>query len=187
MAAHPPLRHLIQFLFFVVVVLAIPQNPDTSCYTTPPYRNTTTSCSFNSSSIEMIPSTTSPVFYSTRHSTHYSQNKRMTHYECTQYPSQSTAFLSSHASYNSKYAHASSSPHTACQVSIEFPTSSPTSMYTSTQASVSTSSSPMCTPGINVNKPGVFELWSYAPGICDLDNKVVTSSVLCHRVSRSNW
>jgi hypothetical protein len=35
-----------------------------------------------------------------------------------------------------------------------------------------------CPPtGIDILKPGNFELWSYAPGICDLDNKPVSSSV----------
>ena len=186
MATHSPFLSLIQFLSLIVVILAIPQLPDTSCYTMPPYHNTTTSCSSNSSSTQMIPSTSSSVVYSSHQSTHYSHNSQTTHYECEQYPSQSRNLSISyhheypsatHTSYNSKLASASPSPHTTCQVATEFPTSSPTSIYPSSQTSASTSSSPMCTPGIDVNKPGVFELWSYAPGICDLDNKVVTSSV----------
>ena len=32
-------------------------------------------------------------------------------------------------------------------------------------------------PGFDVTNPGTFELWSYAPGICDLDNKPVSSGV----------
>jgi hypothetical protein len=37
-------------------------------------------------------------------------------------------------------------------------------------------------PGFDVTNPGTFELWSYAPGICDLDNKPVSSGVRpsCH-------
>ena len=193
MASHSLLRYLLHLLSLLVVVLALPQVPSTTCATTPPNESKTTY--YNSSRTEIIPSTMSPVVQSTPQSNRYSDNNQLTHYRGAQYeqhyPSHtkyasvncpheySSARTNWHAQNNSKYPQESISHHSVYQGTSEFPRhgSSPTSMCTSTPASVSTLSTPMCTPGIDVNKPGLFELWSYSPGVCDLDNKVVTSTV----------
>jgi hypothetical protein len=191
MASYSFLRYLLHLLSLVVVVLALPQTPSTTCYTTLPSENTATY--YNSSRTQMIPSTVYPIVQSTLQSNHYSDNSQLTHYGGAQYeqhyPSQtkycsgncpheySSPTTNWHAQNNSKYPQKSISHHSVFQGASEFPSSSPTSMYPSTPASVSTPSTPMCTPGIEVNKLGLFELWSYSPGVCDLDNKVVTSTV----------
>jgi len=196
MANHSHLGYfLLQLFVLVVVVLALPQTPDTTCYITPPYENITTTSPYHPSScIEMIPSTMVPVVQSTPHASCCSENSQLTHYSRVQYerhyPSQtkapsvnyshqnSSAMSSWHAPYSSKSRKMSTSHHFVYQsTTSEITSRCPSSMYPSIRASVSTASSPMCTPGIDVNKPGLFELWSYSPGVCDLDNKVVTSTV----------
>jgi len=164
-----------------------------SCYTTSSYHNSTTSYAPSSSSTKFIRSTMSSHFGSAHPSIHsFSKSERPNH-EGTQCehrnPSQSRSLSTryhhqyssgnsnSHTSHGSKFSHTPASNLITNQIQRQFATSSPTSVFPSTRKSVSASSSRMCAPGIDINNPGLFELWSYAPGICDLDNKVVTSSV----------
>ena len=194
MASDSRLHYFLQLLSLLVLALALPQTPDTTCYPASAYQDTTKSSPCHPSSFtEMIPSTMTPVVQSTPQSGDYCQTTQKTHNGGAQYqqhyPSQtrypsvncfheySSALSNLHPPYNSKSPQMSTSPHLAGQGTSEFRSRCPTSTYPSTRASISTPSSPLCTPGVDVNKPGLFELWSYAPGVCDLDNKVVTPGV----------
>jgi len=197
MACDSHFRYFLQLLSLLVIVLALPQTPDTVCDAALAYEDTTTTTLYHSSSCtEMIPSTMALVVQSTPQSRDFSKLSQFTHSRSVQheehYPSQtryasvnypyhySSGMSNSQAPYNGKSHQMSNSHPFAYPGTSEFPTCSPTSTYPSTQASVSIPSTPICTTGVDVNKPGLFELWSYAPGVCDLDNKVVTSTVyLC--------
>jgi len=135
--------------------------------TSPFYLNT----SFTSASSPRTPSVTStsvpftPISVNASNSIPYSareQNSLSIRPSQTAYSSAEHNFMS----YVGKHPH-----------SVHVMQSLPSSPV-STSSSSTTSSGGSChATCLVVNNPGNFELWTYAPGICDLDNKPVTSGV----------
>jgi hypothetical protein len=91
-----------------------------------------------------------------------------------------TAEMTMATMYTSPYANPYVTSYQA--MSSEQPVTPVSPNYPSPMQSMIPPSCP-ASSSIDISSPGTFELWSYAPGHCDLDNKVVASSVL-HLIKR---
>lgn len=163
---------LLQLASLSIKVFAIPQGPWINYSvvpSTPPYPNTTitiTTC-YESESPSL----------STSYEMHYA-------YPSVVYTPQSSYPQTTSFSY-SRHRYASLTTYPLIQYGTigHYPTSTPSVSHTTTHPQPYSTSPvyypPVCASdaGIDVLNPGTFELWSYAPGICDLDNKPVSSSV----------
>ena len=202
------LLSFLQFAFRNIEVRAIPQDPQINYPVippAPPYPNTTVSIttSYESPSVStsslyemsytypsviytpqsMFPQTTysySPQEYAGEYTSPntYSSTQYGTYpYYPTSTPSMSNTTLYPPNAYTPTYSQYTSSYPQEYQGYPQSNLTSPVYFL------------PICHSNhcIEVLNPGAFELWSYAPGICDLDNKPVSSSVSPLSHSQLTW